>query len=101
MITLKNISLRRGAKILLDQTSVSLNPGEKVGLVGRNGAGKSSLIKCAVGVLVPSAGEVLLNGNLIQDVKQSERAKRIGYIPQEPGDLLYKTSVGAESLPYM
>ena len=45
MITLKNISLRRGAKVLLDQTSVSLNPGEKVGLVGRNGAGKSSLGK--------------------------------------------------------
>ena len=43
MITLKQISLRRGTKLLLDQASVTLNPGEKVGLVGRNGAGKSSL----------------------------------------------------------
>ena len=43
MITLKNVTLRRGAKSLLDGASVTLNPGEKVGLVGRNGAGKSSL----------------------------------------------------------
>ena len=39
MITLKNVTLRRGAKVLLDNASVTLNPGEKVGLVGRNGAG--------------------------------------------------------------
>ncbi|WP_372659620.1 ABC-F family ATP-binding cassette domain-containing protein [Hydrogenophaga sp.] len=43
MITLKNLVLRRGVKVLLDNASVTLNPGEKVGLVGRNGAGKSSL----------------------------------------------------------
>ncbi|MBS3911101.1 MAG: ATP-binding cassette domain-containing protein [Hydrogenophaga sp.] len=43
MITLKNLVLRRGTKILLDGASCTINPGEKVGLVGRNGAGKSSL----------------------------------------------------------
>ncbi|WP_439519040.1 ABC-F family ATP-binding cassette domain-containing protein [Hydrogenophaga sp.] len=43
MITLKNLVLRRGAKVLLDGASCTINPGEKVGLVGRNGAGKSSL----------------------------------------------------------
>ncbi len=42
MITLKNVTLRRGTKVLLDGASVTLNPGEKVGLVGRNGAGKKS-----------------------------------------------------------
>ena len=44
MITLKNVTLRRSAKVLLEGASVTLNPGEKVGLVGRNGAGKSSLL---------------------------------------------------------
>jgi len=43
MITLKNLVLRRGTKVLLDHASCTINPGEKVGLVGRNGAGKSSL----------------------------------------------------------
>jgi len=55
MITLKNITLRRSAKVLLEGATVTLNPGEKVGLVGRNGAGKSSLF-------------ALLNGNLHEDV---------------------------------
>ena len=54
MILLKNLSLRRGAKVLLDEASVAINPGEKVGLVGRNGAGKSSLF-------------ALLNGSLHED----------------------------------
>ena len=45
MITIKNIVLRRGTKVLLDNASVNLNPSEKVGLVGRNGAGKSSLFR--------------------------------------------------------
>lgn len=54
MITLNNVSLRRGAKLLLDKATVTLNPGEKVGLVGRNGAGKSTLF-------------ALLNGSLHED----------------------------------
>jgi ATP-binding cassette subfamily F protein 3 len=54
VITLRNVTLRRGAKVLLDGVSVTINPGEKVGLVGRNGAGKSTLF-------------ALLNGNLQED----------------------------------
>ena len=50
MINLKNVTLRRGTKVLLDQASVTLNPGEKVGLIGRNGAGKSSLLKIVAGL---------------------------------------------------
>lgn len=54
MITLKNITLRRGTKVLLDQVNATINPGESVGLVGRNGAGKSTLF-------------ALLNGSLSED----------------------------------
>ena len=43
MIVLDRIELRRGARVLLSEASVTLHPGEKIGLVGRNGAGKSSL----------------------------------------------------------
>ncbi len=54
MITLKNITLRRGTKVLLDGVTTTINPGESVGLVGRNGAGKSTLF-------------ALLNGSLTED----------------------------------
>ena len=40
MITIKNVTLRRSAKVLLEGANVTLNPGEKVGLVGRNGAAR-------------------------------------------------------------
>ena len=57
MITLRNLTLRRGTKIVLNQTNLTLNPGEKVGLVGRNGAGKSSLFALLTGKLQPDAGD--------------------------------------------
>jgi ATP-binding cassette subfamily F protein 3 len=57
MIKLNNVVLRRGTKVLLDGATVTLNPGEKVGLVGRNGAGKSSLFGLLTGVLHEDGGE--------------------------------------------
>ena len=57
MITLKNVVLRRGAKVILDSASVTLNPGENVGLVGRNGAGKSTLFAMLNGSLHEDGGE--------------------------------------------
>ena len=57
MITLKGVTLRRGTKVLLEVATVSLNPREKIGLVGRNGAGKSSLFALLAGSLHEDAGE--------------------------------------------
>ncbi len=57
MITLKNVTLRRGAKVVLDSVSATINPGENVGLVGRNGAGKSSLFALLSGKLHEDGGD--------------------------------------------
>ncbi len=57
MIQLKNLTLRRGTKVVLEGASLTLNPGEKVGLVGRNGAGKSSLFALLTGKLQADAGD--------------------------------------------
>ena len=57
MIALRQVSLRRGTKVLLDDASVTLHPGEKVALVGRNGAGKSSLFALLNGTLHEEGGE--------------------------------------------
>ena len=57
MITLRNLTLRRGIKVVLGQANLTLNPGEKIGLVGRNGAGKSSLFALLTGKLQADAGD--------------------------------------------
>ena len=79
MITLKNVTLRRSAKVLLDNASVTLNPGEKVGLVGRNGAGKSSLFALLNGSLHEDAGEYYIPpqwrmGQVAQDMPETDQA---------------------------
>jgi ATP-binding cassette, subfamily F, member 3 len=58
MITLRNITLRRGTKVVLQGANVTLQPGEKVGLIGRNGAGKSSLFSLMTDRLHADAGDV-------------------------------------------
>ena len=58
MIQLREVTLRRGVKVVLERASVTLQPGEKVGLVGRNGAGKSSLFSLLTGRLHADAGSV-------------------------------------------
>ena len=60
MITLKNVILRRGAKVLLDRVNTTINPGEHVGLVGRNGAGKSSLFALFNGGLHEDGGDFFI-----------------------------------------
>lgn len=57
MIVLDGIELRRGARVLLTEASVTLHPGEKIGLVGRNGAGKSSLFALLAGRLHEDRGQ--------------------------------------------
>jgi ATP-binding cassette subfamily F protein 3 len=79
MITLKNVVLRRGAKVILDSASVNLNPGEKVGLVGRNGAGKSSLFAMLNGTLHEDAGEFYIPAQwrmsqVAQDMPETEQS---------------------------
>ena len=79
MITLKNITLRRGAKVLLNDASLTINPGEKVGLVGRNGAGKSTLFGLLNGTLHEDAGDFYYPkqwrmAQVLQDMPETEES---------------------------
>jgi ATP-binding cassette subfamily F protein 3 len=60
VIALREVTLRRGAKVVLEAASVVVQPGEKVGLVGRNGAGKSSLFSLLAGRLHADAGDLTM-----------------------------------------
>ena len=64
MLTLANVRLRRGPQVLVDQASVGIFRGEKVGIVGRNGSGKSTLLALIKGELLPDAGEYSAPPNL-------------------------------------
>ena len=72
MIAIRDVTLRRGTKIVLEKTSVTLQPGEKIGLVGRNGAGKSSLFSLLTHRLQSDAGDVSIPPRwLVGEVAQS------------------------------
>ncbi|EOD68615.1 ABC-F family ATP-binding cassette domain-containing protein [Amycolatopsis vancoresmycina] len=76
MITATGLELRAGSRILLDGATLRIQPGDRIGLVGRNGAGKTTSLKVLAGEGEPHAGEVRRTGEL-------------GYLPQDPreGDL--------------
>lgn len=60
MILVRDVELRRGSRVLLDGAELTINPGQKVGLVGANGCGKTSLFALLRGVLSPDRGDVFV-----------------------------------------
>lgn len=76
LLQCKNLSFSVGGPPLLEQTELTINPGDRIGLVGRNGTGKSTLLKLLMGEHQPDDGEILRNselqiGRLIQDIPQA------------------------------
>ncbi|MEK6346880.1 MAG: ATP-binding cassette domain-containing protein [Burkholderia sp.] len=79
MITVRNVTLRRGINVVLDRASVTFAPGEKIGLVGRNGAGKSSFFGLLNGTLHEDSGEFSIPaawkmGQVAQDMPETEQS---------------------------
>ena len=97
-LSMNGIVAKYGEKEALKSVTLELRSGEITALMGRNGAGKSSLIKCAVGLISPTLGTIVLGDRALQEISQKERSRLIGYIPQEPGDLLYLSTVEEECL---
>jgi len=85
MLTLANVRLRRGPQVLVENASVGIFRGEKVGIVGRNGSGKSTLLALIKGELLPDAGEYSAPPNLAlasvaQELPDSVDAPLVEYI---------------------
>jgi ATPase subunit of ABC transporter with duplicated ATPase domains len=76
MITATGLELRAGARILLEPTTLRVQAGDRIGLVGRNGAGKTTSLRVFAGESAPHAGGLEVTGP-------------IGYLPQDPrtGDM--------------
>ncbi len=69
---------------VLEGVDLTVRPGETVALVGPVGCGKTTLLECATGLLAPDSGEVRFGAHDLADVKDAERARHMGYAPQEP-----------------
>ncbi|MDB6097549.1 MAG: transporter ATP-binding protein [Gammaproteobacteria bacterium] len=81
MITTKNLSKRYGDKLAVDDLTFSVAPGEVLGFLGANGAGKSTTMRMIAGFISPSAGQVSVCGHDI--VKEPVEAKTcMGYLPE-------------------
>jgi len=98
LLSLRKVSVAYGDKYALTNISFDIRRGEVVALMGRNGAGKSSLLKSAVGQSPIISGEVLISGKDPKNMDGKALIKHVGYVPQEPGDLLYGESVKDECL---
>jgi ABC-type multidrug transport system ATPase subunit len=90
---LDQLVVRRGGRTVIDRFDLQVAPGECVGLVGKNGCGKSTLVMAIAGVLAPAEGRIAIGGaNVWGSATQRRLARRaLGYVPEgadPPGFLL-------------
>ena len=71
VISVQNLELRAGARLLMEEVTFRIDKGDKIGLVGRNGAGKTTMTKVLAGLNLPADGTITRSGS-------------IGYLPQDP-----------------
>src|SRR5207253_6921502 len=72
LVIVKGLSLSYGARALFDNSSFTIGPTDRIGLVGANGTGKSTLLKVLMGLVKPDSGELVFR-----------RKARLGYLPQD------------------
>jgi iron complex transport system ATP-binding protein len=82
-VELAAVSVSRGGRAVLAEVTLSVAPGEMVGLIGPNGSGKTTLLRAALGLQARAGGDVRLGGRRIETIGPAERATLAGYLPQE------------------
>ena len=94
LLEVKGLSFgyQKGQQTLRD-VSFSIGKREMVSIVGRNGAGKSTLSKLICGFETPDAGEIFLNGKPLAEENIRRRAQHIGYVMQNPNQMISKTMI--------
>jgi ABC-type multidrug transport system ATPase subunit len=93
LLEIDRLAVRRGGRTVIDDVSLTADPGEIVGVVGKNGCGKTTLLACVAGVLAPRDGRVSIDGASVWGARRDRtRARRaLGYAPEAadpPGFLL-------------
>jgi iron complex transport system ATP-binding protein len=82
-ITTQNLSVKLGTAMVVQDAGLTFQRGRVTAILGPNGAGKSSLVRALCGLMPPTAGSVRIDGHDLSTLALLERAKRIGYLPQD------------------
>ena len=91
MLQIKGLNTYYGESHILRDVDMNINQGEMICLIGRNGVGKTTLLKSLIGLLTPRRGEIVFNGDLVNRKPPHQRARSgIAYVPQ-----------GREIIPYL
>jgi phospholipid/cholesterol/gamma-HCH transport system ATP-binding protein len=101
MVEVRNLTKSFGDNLVLDDISLDVKVGENAVVFGRSGTGKSVLLKCIVKLLVPEAGEIIVDGKNVHKLKEKELndlRKEIGFLFQ--GSALYDSMSVKENLEF-
>jgi energy-coupling factor transport system ATP-binding protein len=95
LLSLKQVSYTYNGRqrAAVKDVSLDINPGEKVTITGLNGSGKSTLAKLMLGLLKAQKGTVLLDGKPVQKYSLPEVGEKVGFLLQNPSQMLFNTTV--------
>ncbi len=96
LISVDQVSIDFDGKNILKSIDFAISTGEIIALMGRNGAGKSTLLKLISGQLSPSSGRLVVDDENPAKLIGKELVRLIGFVPQEPSDLFYGSTVKQE-----
>ncbi len=98
LLDVRNVSYiyKNHSKKVLDDVSFKIHKGEKIAIIGKNGAGKSTFAKMICGVVRPLDGEIYINGENYLKFSIKEIGQKIGYVMQNPNQMLVKDIIKDE-----
>jgi len=88
LIEFLDISLAYDGTVVVGDLSLKINHGERWAFIGKNGTGKSSIIKAVAGILKPIHGQINLSGKSVSDYHSRERARWLAYMPQQSSPVI-------------
>ena len=89
-------SVKGEPKRIYEKLNLDLHKGEKIALIGSNGAGKSTMMKLMTGLIKPNSGEIFLKGVPVHETKPEKLSKYISMVYQNPEDMFIKDSIEAD-----
>lgn len=85
VIQFKHVQKRYGDEVIIPDLSFTINEGEFITILGSSGSGKTTILKMINGLLAPSAGEILIDGEKISDLNMVDLRRHVGYVVQQIG----------------